>query len=295
MTGFSVYVLGLYGWSLFFLTPFVMGAVTAAFYNLATPRRMLDTMLLTALATVLAGSIILLFALEGLLCLAMAFPIALALSLLGAILGRAIVLSTRRRPREAAFLVAALPLAAASEAKLAVPPVHDVTTSIEIAAPPEAVWPNVIGFSDLPDPPAWEYRLGIAYPMRARIEGEGVGAVRRCEFSTGPFVEPITAWEPPRRLAFDVVQQPPSMKEWSPYAHVNAPHVEGYMRSTGGEFRLVPLPGGRTRLEGTTHYTLAIYPDLYWRPFAEALLHGIHGRVLRHIKRLSEKTIQWSN
>jgi hypothetical protein len=115
-----------------------------------------------------------------------------------------------------------------------------------------------------------------------------VGAVRRCEFSTGPFVEPITVWDQPHRLAFDVTQQPPSMTEWSPYHDVHAPHLEGYMVSRGGEFRLVALPGGRTRLEGTTHYTLALYPALYWRGYAEALLHGIHTRVLQHIKHLSE-------
>ena len=74
------------------------------------------------------------------------------------------------------------------------------------------------------------------------------------------------------------------MTEWSPYRHVRAPHVEGYMVSKGGEFRLVPLGPHRTRLEGTTHYTLAIYPELYWIPYAEGLLHGIHRRVLQHIK-----------
>jgi uncharacterized membrane protein YhaH (DUF805 family) len=291
MTGLSVYGLGLYGTALFFLTPFTMGAVVAALYNAGTVRKLGDTVVLTIIATTLTGCILLLFAIEGALCLAMAYPIALGLSLVGAILGRAIVVSARGRAGHAAFALAALPGAAFGEASLAAPPVRDVSTSIEIAAPPEAVWPHVIGFSDLPEPPAWQYRLGIAYPMRARIDGQGVGAIRRCEFSTGAFVEPITAWDPPRRLAFDVTSQPPSMKEWSPYAHVNAPHVEGYLRSTGGEFRLTALHtsrGERTLLEGTTHYTLSIYPEIYWRPFAEALLHGIHARVLRHIKALSE-------
>jgi hypothetical protein len=60
------------------------------------------------------------------------------------------------------------------------------------------------------------------------------------------------------------------------------------MVSRRGEFRLVALPGGRTRLEGSTWYTLAIYPEGYWRGFGDALLHAIHGRVLAHIKRLSE-------
>jgi hypothetical protein len=197
------------------------------------------------------------------------------------------VRDTTRKPVGAAFLFI-LPLLAFGESHVETPTLRHVTTTIEVDAPPEAIWPNVIGFSELPAPPEWFFRLGIAYPQRARIEGTGVGAVRHCEFSTGPFVEPITVWEPPHRLAFDVTSQPPSMSELSPYHRVNAPHLEGYMTSRGGEFRLVPLPGGRTRLEGTTHYTLAIYPETYWVGFAEVLLHAIHWRVLSHIRALSE-------
>lgn len=287
MVALSVYGLGVYGATLFFLTPFAMGATTAAVYNARAVRPLGATLGLAAVTTALTGSVLLLFAIEGLLCLLMAFPIALVLALFGAVVGRAIVVSQGAHAREGALLLV-LPAIAGVEARTVAPPVRDVETSIEIAAPPEAVWPHVIGFSDLPEPPSWQYQLGIAYPMRARIDGEGVGAVRRCEFSTGPFVEPITVWEPPRRLAFDVTSQPPSMTEWSPYRQVNAPHVEGYLRSVGGEFRLVALPGGRTRLEGTTHYTMAIEPEIYWRGYAELLLHGIHERVLRHIKALSE-------
>ena len=289
MLGLSVYGLGVYGQALFFATPFAMGATTAAVHNRRVTRRQGETVGLAVLAALLTGSTLLLFAIEGVFCLAMAMPIALIITVVGAVVGRAIATSGREPGMGAGFMVALLPVFAAGEARLAAPELHDVTTTIEIAAPPDKVWPNVIGFSDLPEPPAWEYQLGIAYPMRARIDGEGVGAVRRCEFSTGAFVEPITVWDPPRRLAFDVTQQPPAMTEWSPYHDVKAPHVEGYMLSKGGEFRLVPLPGNRTRLEGTTHYTLAIYPELYWRVYAELLLHGIHTRVLEHIKALSER------
>jgi len=41
-----------------------------------------------------------------------------------------------------------------------------VTTSIEVDAPPEAVWPNVIGFTEFQPPPEWFFKLGIAYPRR---------------------------------------------------------------------------------------------------------------------------------
>ena len=290
MLWFAVYGLGAYGVALFFATPFTMGAVSATIYNAKYPRSVWSTLGLALLGTVMTGSVVMLFALEGFICLVMAFPIAAALSMVGALLAWTISTSARRvgNTRNPAAMLLLLPAFAVGESKLAEPTLRHVTTSIDIDAPPERVWPNVVGFSDLPAPPRWLYRLGVAYPLRARIQGSGVGAVRHCEFSTGPFVEPITVWDEPRRLAFDVTSQPPSMTEWSPYQSVKAPHLEGYMVSKGGEFRLVPLPGGRTRLEGTTHYTLAIYPELYWVMYGEVLLHGIHGRVLEHIKHLSE-------
>jgi hypothetical protein len=124
--------------------------------------------------------------------------------------------------------------------------------------------------------------------MRARIEGEGVGAVRHCEFSTGAFVEPITTWDAPNRLSFDVIEQPVPMHEWSPYRHVHPPHLDGYLQSHRGEFRLIRLPDGRTRLEGSTWYTMDLAPTPYWMVWSDAILHGIHRRVLRHVKVLSE-------
>lgn len=288
MIGLSIYGLGTYGMALFFATPFTMGAVSAYIYNARYPRSVWKTLGLALLGTVLTGSVVLLFAIEGLVCLAMAFPIAAVLAIIGALVAWSITSATHNRRSGPVAMLLVLPALAAGEAKLAAPTLRHATTSIEIDAPPERIWPNIVGFSELPAPPAWVSRLGVAYPMRARIEGSGVGAVRHCEFSTGAFVEPITVWDEPRRLAFDVTSQPPSMTEWSPYRSVKAPHLEGYMVSKGGEFRLVPLSNGRTRLEGTTHYTLAIYPELYWVAYGELLLHGIHSRVLEHIKTLSE-------
>lgn len=287
MLWLSVYGVGTYGMTLFFATPFTMGAVSSVIYNAKYPRSPWRTMGLALLGTILTGCVVMLFAIEGLICLAMAFPIAAVLAIVGSVIAWAIMTSARSS-RSPAGLLLVLPALALGEAKVSEPTLRHVTTTIEIDAPPEKVWPNVIGFSELPEPPYWMRRLGVAYPMRARIQGSGAGAVRHCEFSTGPFVEPITVWDEPRHLAFDVTSQPPSMTEWSPYQSVKAPHLEGYMVSKGGEFRLTELPGGRTRVEGTTHYTLAIYPEAYWVVYGEALLHAIHGRVLVHIRSLSE-------
>jgi hypothetical protein len=62
----------------------------------------------------------------------------------------------------------------------------------------------------------------------------------------------------------------------------------GYLSSRHGEFRLSALPGGGTRLEGVTRYTLRIFPSWYWSRWADAIIHRIHMRVLRHLRSLVE-------
>jgi hypothetical protein len=53
-------------------------------------------------------------------------------------------------------------------------------------------------------------------------------------------------------------------------------------------YTLSPLPGGRTRLAGTTWYEHRMWPQAYWRWWSDFLIHRIHARVLEHVKDLSE-------
>jgi len=183
----------------------------------------------------------------------------------------------------------ALPLWATGESWVATAPERIVLSAVEISAPPEMVWQNVVAFPELPAERPWFFRLGIACPERAGINGGGVGAIRSCEFTTGTFVEPITVWDEPHRLAFDVTEQQPPMFELSPYRNVHPPHLDGFLTSTHGEFRLISIDGGRTRLEGRTWYRSEMYPQWYWPLWSDLLIHRIHERVLLHIQRLAEK------
>jgi hypothetical protein len=112
--------------------------------------------------------------------------------------------------------------------------------------------------------------------------------VRYCVFSTGPFVEPITIWEPGRRLAFDVQRAPLPLIELTPYDSIAPPHLHGFLESRRGEFRLIALSNGHTRLEGSTWYTVRMGPEGYWQVFGDYLIHQIHLRVLEHIKGQAE-------
>jgi hypothetical protein len=265
-----------------------MGAVAAYLYNRTSPRGYLASVGLGLAAVLLGGVALLLFALEGLICVAMAVPLMLPLGALGGLMGKAIADCTRRPSRELMAMILVLPVWAVAEAGLSCATEYEVMTAVEIDAPPAAVWEHVIDFPDLPPPQQWFFRAGIACPERARIVGEGVGATRYCEFTTGTFVEPITVWEPARRLAFDVTDQPAPMFELSPYRHIHPPHLDGYLRSNRGEFLLLSLPEGRTRLEGRTWYQFDMFPQSYWTLWSHLFVRRIHQRVLLHVKRLAE-------
>ncbi len=284
----TVYLFDDYGAALFFGTPFITGTASGYLLNLRTSHSYGATIGVATAALFFSGVALLLFALEGAICIMMAVPIVLPLGMAGAPIGK--LLADRRRRLHGGLMGALVivPLFAAVESRLPLNSEFVVSSSVDIAAPPETVWQNVIGFSQITERPEWLFRLGIAYPMRAQIQGQGVGAVRHCIFSTGAFIEPITAWDAPHRLAFDVREQPVPMFELTPYRHIHPPHLDGAFCSTRGEFELLALPDGGTRLVGRTWYTLDIRPHAYWTIWSDWLVHRIHARVLRHIKRLAE-------
>ncbi len=187
-------------------------------------------------------------------------------------------------------VLAFLPLTilASAQTTQAGPELTSVTTSIVVEAPPETVWRNIVAFNELDAPDELMFRAGVAYPVRAEIKGEGVGAVRHCVFSTGPFVEPVTVWDEPRLLAFSVTKNPPTMDEMSPY-EIHPKHLDGHFVSERGQFLLVDLGGGRTRIQGTTWYRQSFGPSAYWQLWSDHIIHTIHTRVLRHIKQNSER------
>ncbi|QDV09565.1 Polyketide cyclase / dehydrase and lipid transport [Planctomycetes bacterium Poly30] len=277
-----------YGIALFLSFPVLFGVLIGYSLNAREFQSVGRTVGFSLLCAVAASVILLSASLEGLVCIAMAFPVISLGLMVGALIGRSFVGMGARRPLQPLGMLFALPFIAWSDANLPTSEARQVTSSIEIDAPPEVVWENVVSFPTLPDPTSWIFKTGIAYPIGARIEGRGVGAVRRCEFSTGAFVEPITVWDAPRHLAFDVLDQPETMTEWGLFGPVHPPHLESTFRSVRGEFRLVELPGGRTRLEGSTWYELDMAPEVYWRIWGDGVVQHIHGRVLGHIQAISE-------
>ena len=296
--GFMFTVLGAevlrsYGWGLYVALPFCLGLFSVLVYGYHEPRSFGSCMSVAVGPIAMLGAVLILVMLEGLICILMAAPFALVLSALGGMLGYAIQAGYWLHIGTPAMLSIVFLFTPAfqgmeSWAKLQ-PETFEVRTAIEVNAPPEKVWNQVVAFAEIPPPKELLFRAGIAYPIRAEISGHGVGAVRHCVFSTGPFVEPIEVWDEPRLLKFGVTANPAPLNEVSPYGNIQPPHLHGYFVSEKGQFSLTPLPGGRTRLEGTTWYQHTMWPAAYWHLWSDYIIHRIHLRVLEHIQAEAER------
>lgn len=292
LMAWAIEAFGVYGWGLFVGLPFSVGAVaTWLVLAVGVEHRPLQAVLL-GVTPLLIGGFLLVMGIEGVICIVMAAPLWVAVFGVGVVFGGivwALVQAMRWRALALLMTLSISPAMFGLESAIEpTPPVYRVSTALVVDAPPERVWRHVIAFAELPEPDEFLFRHGIAYPVRAEIEGEGVGAIRRCVFSTGAFIEPITAWQPPNLLAFDVISNPPALEEWSPVGQIHPPHTHGYFISHRGQFELRAMEGGRTRLIGTTWYQHGLWPASYWRPWSDHIIHRIHRRVLVHIQQRAE-------
>lgn len=289
LTVLAIYGIGHYGIALFVLIPLVIGAAPVILYWSGKDFTKMQAWRIGVLTLGIYTAGLLVFAIEGVICIAMAAPFGLVLTWLGTWLGYKLVKRTPgNAPTTLLLLIGLVPITAFVE-KDTQPPLQAVVTSVDIQAAPEVVWRNVVAFPQLDEPTELLFKAGIAYPINATIAGSGVGAVRHCNFTTGSFVEPIIVWNEPNLLRFTVDEQPEPMKELS-FWDVDAPHLHDYFVSKQGQFELTKLPNGHTRLTGTTWYYHNISPAFYWQMWSSYIIHKIHYRVLSHIKNNAERT-----
>ena len=283
--GLGLLKAGVYGLTIFVVHPLLIGALASwAFQSesggAAANHGMTGILIASALLFVTGK--------EGMVCVLMCLPLTLPLGALGGYFMFRCMRS-RAAARGGMAMLLLLPPSSLTFDTHATPEVYTVRTAITIAAPPETVWRHMVAIPDIPSPREWYFRAGIAYPTQARLPGPGgLGAARTCDFSTGRVTEQIDAWIPGRLLRFRVLENPAPMREWSPWGDIQPKHLHGYFVSKEGEFRLTPLPGNRTLLEGTSWYQHGLWPAQYWRVWSDAVVHRIHLRVFRQIQALAE-------
>lgn len=284
----GIYGIGEYGLALFILTPFLIGFCSTFLYGYKNRITKSEANSIAFKTLAICTFALIVFAIEGLICIVMAAPIGIFFTWIGSLVGYSLLQRSKSNsPSALLILIATIPLTSFVESKIE-PELTSVKTSIIINANPMKVWKNIIEFPELDEPTEFIFKTGIAYPINAKIVGNGIGSVRHCNFTTGSFVEPVTVWDQGKLLKFDVLEQPAPMKELS-FWKIDAPHLHDYFVSKKGQFKLTELENGKTLLEGTTWYYHNIAPAFYWQIWSDIIIHKIHDRVLIHIKKNSEK------
>jgi hypothetical protein len=286
-----------YGIVLFIAVPCTLGFLAPTLHGMGAPRTLGQCIQAALLCQCALFAGIAFIGVEGIFCIAMASPLWISNALIGGLIAYPIhrVLWRDHRymrgfPVAGLTLICLLPLLAGAEhVGRSGPDVIELTSTVEIDAPPALVWQWLVSFPEMPRPQAWPFRCGVAYPVRADLQGRGLDATRFCVFSTGAAPERVTTWDEPRTLAFEVLSTPPPMVEWSPWRGIEPAHLQGYLQSRAARFEFVALPGNRTRLIGTSWYTNQMYPAFYWRWWSDAIIREVHHAVFAHVKTLAEE------
>jgi hypothetical protein len=262
-------------WPSFFLIPFLVGLVAAWFWrglNRTLGWSFLDALWVSLLGLAAAAIILR----EGVVCLVIVFPALYLFILCGILLGRIWF-----RPNYTKLQLTVFPLLALMT--LGESLYHSehqavVTDRIVIRAPPARVWPHVLGFPEIPDPPDyWMFRLGLPYPTTTTNGGNFVGADRQCAFSNGVVIrERVAEFVPGEKLTFNIAEQPAD------------PEAYGHITLHRGQFVLQDNHDGTTTLIGSSWYTLQVRPRWYFDLWTRDMTRAVHLRVMNHIKRLSE-------
>ncbi|HEY0365936.1 MAG TPA: DUF805 domain-containing protein, partial [Pyrinomonadaceae bacterium] len=135
--------LGQYGWGLFVGIPFFLGLNSTMIYSFHQPRSFFKCLLVAILSVALVGIALLAFAIEGIVCLVMALPLAIPIALFGGLIGyvlqKRLTFSTSTlRVVSVVFLL--MPGLMLLEYGFGgTPPLYELKTSIVIKSDPEIV------------------------------------------------------------------------------------------------------------------------------------------------------------
>lgn len=226
---------------------------------------------------------------EGSICIVMAAPLFLGLSSIGG-LAMGVASRTFKKPPKGLQCVAFLPFIFLLAERPAPDAVQQVTQSIFIKAPAEAVWrhinfPSNIHPSELAAGLA--YKIGVPYPQEARTLSEGVGGKRRLQWQRGiVFEEEITAWQPNRHIAWKYIFRADSFPPGSMDEHVELGGK--YFDLTHTSYTLSPENGG-TRLDIVVDFRVSTAFNWYALPMAEFFIHDTAGAILQFYKNRSER------
>lgn len=269
-----------------FVVPIVIGYLTVRPIDNPTPRQ---RVFLPWVPALLAIAVAMLVGWEGSICVVLGAPAILV----GATMGGALGASAGARRSAVTPTLIALPFLLAPIESLTRPAAHttESVVEIEIAAPPEVVWPLVVSVDSITPAeqrPALYTRLGFPKPVSATIDGSGVGAVRRARFEGGlTFTETVTNWIPDSLLSFTIRPNTESIPPTTldPHVVVGGPFFDVLT----GTYELRRIGASHTLLRLTSEHRVSTRFNAYSGWWADRIMRSIQANILEVHRRRAER------
>ncbi|WP_295670185.1 hypothetical protein, partial [uncultured Mucilaginibacter sp.] len=250
----------------FVIIPLLMGIISAWFWqDLQLPSRKL--LLYSAYNCLLAILLSYVFLGEGIICLIIVSPLIFCFVISGAFIGRG--LYKRNNDKLNVSVVLALAFVFIGDAFFSNHQYeNEVSDTITVHAAPGKIWKNVVSFKRIEQKNTfWLFKIGMPSPIESTVEGNYVGAGRKCIFSNGyVFDERIATYEPRKDLTFDIVNQPKD------------PEIMNHIDIIRGQFILKDNGDGTTPLIGNSWYKLYVFPVWYYDIWAQSITRNVHLR-----------------
>ena len=271
-----------------FILPFVIGCITVYFASPEMSQKWIYRIFAPLLTSSLCLIISMLIGWEGLICLIMALPIYLPIASLGGIF-TGILLGIYKKNTMHSFAFAGLlltPFVSSSiENKLQYEPeIREVHTLIQIDAPKEKVWKNIVRIPKITEPQnSFFYTMGFPRPVEATLSFEGIDGVREAIFEKGLlFLETITVWEENKIIGFKIKADPKS----TPLTTLDEHVVVGgeYFDTLFGQYEIIPLNENSVKLKLFSRYRLSTRFNFYAELWSDFLMRDIQNNILNVLK-----------
>jgi hypothetical protein len=277
-----------------FVMPLVCGFLAVYFAEIRQQQSVVVWLLVPWLTVVGGCGAMILFLIEGWICIIMYLPVGLAFSSVGGVIA-GLIARNKRSQRVGNVTTACIlflpfvfgPLESSLFNRREIRTVENV---IDVQASPAQVWDQIktvpaIRKGELQS--SWSHRIGFPDPIAATLSYEGVGGVRRASFDGGVlFIETVDVWEPQHRLAFSIHPETAQIPNTTLDEHVT---VGGpYFDVLRGEYRIEPLPNGKVRLHLTSWQRVSTDFNWYAHLWTDAVMSDLQKRILHVVQRRAE-------
>jgi len=286
-------VIGTISTAFLYVCPFSVGAIAVllgAEKGVRIPKRRQLGMAASAMALFLAAMFVTF--LEGLLCIVLVVPVFMAAAMIGGLVGGVVHNYGRNGPPVLPAL-ALLPLLVGPVESLLPPQRSEqtVTSTIHIAAPPEAVFDKLASVRDIRRDElgfTFVHLIGLPRPVEAHMDGSGPGSVRTSRWEKNVwFQEVITDWERPRAMRYRFVVPKGAIPRAALDEHVE---INGdYFDLLDGGYTLQPAADGGTDLSLSTRFVNKSRLKVYGNLWGKLVLQDFHRSILGLMKSRAER------